>query len=176
MAIHFSLLGNLQIVYGEHKTSLQPYRLQNLLAFLLLRPRLSRREQIADALYPMVPAARGRRNLSDALYLLRKALPAGVIAADRERIQLPATARWLDVEAFRETTRSQIPAQWEAGLLLYRGYLLPGNYEDWLLEEREALHLDFVALAHRFGDAMLHRNEYERALPVTKRLMAERDV
>lgn len=173
MDLHFSLLGNLQIVYGGHTTPLQPYRVQNLLAFLLLRPRLSGREQIADTLYPAISGAQGRRHLSDALYLLRKALPAKVIFADRERIYLPVAVRWLDVEAFREAMRSQIPEQWARGLLLYHGDLLSGNYEDWLLEEREAIHLDFVTLAHRFGDAMLHQQNYERALSVTERLMKE---
>ena len=50
MAIHFFLLGDLRIVRGESVVTPQPYRVQNLLAFLLLRPRLSQREQIAEAL------------------------------------------------------------------------------------------------------------------------------
>jgi len=173
MAIHFFLLGDLRIVRDESVVTPQPYRVQNLLAFLLLRPRLSRREQIAEALYPAISSAQARRYLSDALYLLRKTLPEGMISSDRACIRLPVAARWLDVDVFREALASHSPEAWEAGLRLYRGDLLPGNYEDWLLEEREALHLDFVALAHRFGATMLRRRDYDRALPVTERLVRE---
>ena len=173
MATHFFLLGDLRIVHNERIVASPSYRVQNLLAFLLLRPRISRREQIAEALYPELAGVQGRRSLSDVLYQLRKRLPAGTISSDRACVQLPEAARWLDVDIFRKALASDSPETWEAGLSLYRGDLLPGNYEDWLLEEREALHLDFVALAHRFGETMLRQGDYDRALSVTERLVRE---
>jgi len=173
MGLYFYLFGDLRIIHDERVLPPLPYRVQNLLAFLLLRPRVSQRELIVDALYPASSPAQGRRNLSDVLYRLRQALPAAIISSDRSCIRLDATVCWLDVRDFRQAVLSQSPDQWERGLELYRGDLLPGNYEDWLLEEREVLHLDFVAMAHRFCETMAKQHAYDRALSVAERLLQE---
>ena len=70
MPPQFYLLGDLRIIDGEQVLPTQPYRVQNLLAYLLLRPQAARREQLIDALYPAASPAQGRRYLSGTLYQL----------------------------------------------------------------------------------------------------------
>lgn len=171
MYLHFYLFGNLQVAYGERPTPPLSYRVQNLLALLLLRPRLRRREQIVAVLFPEASLRQGRKQLSDLLYQLRKAVPAAPIFADRERITLDATQRWLDVDAFRACLQSSHSQRWAEGVRLYRGDLLPGSYEDWLIEEREALRLDFLAVAHRFVERRMAQQAYASALPVAEKIV-----
>lgn len=130
MSSRFYLLGDLQILVGERVLPVRSYRGQNLLAFLLLRPQWTRREQVIGALYPDAPATQSRRTLSDTLYQLRQALPGVAIDADREHVWLDPATRWLDVEAFHQALTADTPDAWVAGIDLYRGDLLPGNYED----------------------------------------------
>lgn len=173
MLLQFYLLGELRISAGEQVVPALPYHAQNLLAWLLLRPQATRREQMITALYPDFAPTQARRYLSDALYQLRRMLPSAAIFGDREHAWFDPAARWLDVERFRQALAANAPDAWAEGLALYRGDLLPGNYEDWLLEEREALRLDFVRMSQRFCQVLAQQHRYEEALPVAERLVRE---
>ena len=83
---------------------------------------------------------------------------------------LPPAARWLDEEAFRQAAAQPDLDNWLAALALYRGELLAGVYDDWLLEEREALHLQYVRLLHRASEQLIRRQRFDEALPLLERL------
>ena len=101
MELKFFLFHELQIVHEGSGRPTLPYRLQNLLALMLLRPQLQRREQIVDSLFPDAPPVKGRKQLSDLLYKLRQTLPEAQIVVDREHAFLDVKTRWLDVEVFQ---------------------------------------------------------------------------
>jgi DNA-binding SARP family transcriptional activator len=131
------------------------------------------RELLIELLWPGCETAAGRANLRAELTSLRHQLeppgvpPGAVILADRDAVQLNPAACVTDVALFEAALtaaeRATSPAKRAELLLaaaeLYRGELLPGRFEDWILPERQqlaeaflrALH-DLVALLEQWGD------------------------
>ncbi len=169
----FYLLNELRVVYAGRQMPPLPPRTHPLLAALLLHPRPQQRIHLVGLLFPDMPERQGRRRLSDRLWLLRRSLPDLPLAAGAEWIEIPAQSRWLDVEAFRRGAAGTDLAGWQAALALYRGDLLPDCFDDWLLLEREALHLEYVRLLLRAGSRLLERRQFEAALPLAQRLVQE---
>lgn len=170
-AWRFILLGELQIVHAGQPLSHPPPRTHSILAMLLLRPRAQRRGCLVNLLFPDLPERIGRRRLSDRLWLLRDALPGLPLESATDWLEMPAESRWLDVEEFKRMASSTELADWQAALALYRGDLLPGCFDDWLLIEREALHLEYVHLLHRAGDRLFKLQRFQQALPLARQLV-----
>ena len=129
-------------------------RVAALLARLALFPqRIHSREELAGVLWPEADVDAGRLNLRVALLSLRRQMePPGsatgsVLIADRSSIRLNPQACTSDAAQFeaalREADRaSDLTKKREAlhyALALYEGELLPGFYDEWILEERERL-------------------------------------
>jgi len=171
MTWQFFLLGELQIVFDGELLPLPPYRSHGLLAALLLRPHPQRRERLTGLLFPEMPERAGRRRLSDCLWLLRRALPQLPLEVNPQEMYLAAATRWLDVDAFRQAAAQSDLDDWLVALTLYRGDLLASVYDDWLLEERETLYLQYIRLSHRACDLLLQRREFQKALPLAERLV-----
>src|SRR5204863_7537922 len=92
------------------------------------------------------------RRLSVALSLLRgqlelPGLPSGIFVADHFSVGLHPAAAITDVEQFQSAVKSaaETPASaerarlLEQGVELYRGPLLAGFYEQWILTEQQRL-------------------------------------
>ena len=149
------LLGTLsaqqdEIVLTRFATS----RVAALLARLALFPqRTHSREELAGILWPEADADAGRLNLRVALASLRRQMePPGsliesVFITDRGSIRFQPQACSSDAARFetalREAAQSaDLPKKRAAlhrALALYEGELLPGFYDEWILEERERL-------------------------------------
>ncbi len=125
-SFRFSLLGELQITYNCEPIVSPPYRIHSLLAYLLLHPQPQRRERLGALLFPDVLESVGRRRLSDALWLLRRALPDLPLEVNAQEVFLPPESRWLDVEAFVQAADGDDVDRWLEALVLYRGDLLEG--------------------------------------------------
>ena len=123
-----------------------------LLARLALFPKRTHpREVLADLLWPDADQDAGRNNLKQSLAILRRLLeppgtPAGsVLIADRGEVRLNPAAFSTDVADFEAALKdaAQSPELRRDALAcaldLYRGELLPGVYDDWVIEERERL-------------------------------------
>src|SRR5262249_36618054 len=126
----------------------------SLLAYLAYyRHQAHPREVLMEMLWPDCDPDTGRNRLSTALWSLRRQLePPGTFAgnilqADRFAVSLNPAAITTDVAAFKVALRNAARATdridqvrfVRAALDLYRGEMLPGFYEDWLLTERERL-------------------------------------
>src|SRR5579871_2405338 len=149
------LLGELRVEDGERV--LTRFRMQKagaLLAYLAFhRTQAHPREVLIEMLWPDCDPEIGRNRLSTALSYLRLPLeppgtPAGsVLLADRTTIRIHPTALITDVarmeEAFRTAGQTDSATErleaWTRVVHLYRGELLPGYYEDWILTERQRL-------------------------------------
>jgi DNA-binding SARP family transcriptional activator len=164
------LLGDLKTTLDGQPVPPLPLRAQGLLGVLLLRPNLQRRERLAGVLFPDVSERRGRQRLSHTLWELRQWLPALTVEATVETLHLSTESVWLDVVAFEQAAAQDDLAFWQSALALYRGDLLEGLYDDWLLVEREALYLEYVRLAHRVCEALWQRGELEELLPLAEQL------
>jgi DNA-binding SARP family transcriptional activator len=160
--VRLSVLGTLDLKAPDDRVLssilAQPKRTA-LLAFLALaRPRgLQRRDVLLALFWPELPEDRARANLSNALYFLRRSLPAGTLAARGDgEIGIEDGRVWCDALAL-ETALEEGRA--EDALALYAGDLLPGfhlddapEWERWLDDERARLRRTMSAAACGLAD------------------------
>ena len=136
------LLGGFELDDGRQRlTRLRSRAAMALVARLALAPgRDHAREELAALLWPEADAVAGRSRLRQTLSLLRDILePAGapaVLAADRRVLRCMPGAFWCDAVAFEQALARGAANDAAA---LYRGDLLPGFYDEWILDERRRL-------------------------------------
>jgi DNA-binding SARP family transcriptional activator len=114
-----------------------------LLARLALWPdRVHPREELVELLWPGVNLSVGRNRLRQALSTLKALLEirgsvAGtVLVADHHGIRVVPGTLTCDALAFERCLRA---GDAQAALRLYRGDLMPGHYDEWVLQERRRL-------------------------------------
>jgi two-component SAPR family response regulator len=145
----FQLLGEFSINESTKHLALPTFRNHNLLFALLLRPGLKQRQQWVGLLYPDQPKARGRRWLSDTIYLLRKSIPRWPLDTNPYSVSLPVENRWLDVERFIKAVKLNNLASWLKAVNLYQGELLADNYHEWLIEHRDAKTIEYLHINNK---------------------------
>ncbi|MCS6776740.1 MAG: tetratricopeptide repeat protein [Chloroherpetonaceae bacterium] len=151
----FNFLGDLSAHSGSHVVSrFATRKAATLLAYLALRPgRAFAREALAELFWPDAVPPAHLISLRQALATLRRHLesppvpPGAVLDTDRFYVQLRPTAFTTDVAEFQQairtaeaaTDRSVRIAAWLRADALYRGELLPGLYDSWIVPYREHL-------------------------------------
>ncbi len=164
------LLGALRAETGDLTiTRFATSRVAVLLARLALFPRRAHsREELCDLLWPEADLTAGRLNLRVAIASLRRQLeppplPAGsVLIADRSFVSLNPAAFRCDVAEFeaacakaaRTDSSSAKRDALARAAALYGDDLLPGFYDDWIMEDRErltALHEELRAQRGNLG-------------------------
>lgn len=154
---------------------------RSLLAYLLTyRDRPHTRDLLAGTFWPDLPDDLARRRLSQALWLIRKSLGAHFqLGTEGSGVQLsPDLPLILDIADFERlaacpAVSENALAAWLEAAELYRGDFLAGYYEDWVLFERERLHERLLELLGQLANALKARGDYERALTIARRLVAE---
>src|SRR3989440_2394451 len=153
--LHIRLLGDFSLIYNDRQvTSLNTTRLQSLFAYLVLhRDVPQQRQHLAFLFWPDTTESQARNNLRQLLHQLRQALPAveQFLSADAHLLHWhPVTPCHLDVAEFEQTLtladetarrndQHALQDALEQADNLYRGALLPGCYDEWILPERERL-------------------------------------
>jgi len=145
MTLEVYLLGDMQL--GCDGTPLQlpaTLRACSLLAYLVSDCQRSHpRERLAALFWPDRPRAKALHSLSTALWHIRRVLPPGdYILADAKMLQFnPQSDYWSDVEAFLTFLSADEPdiEALQQAVKLYRGDLLEGYYDDWILNSRYRL-------------------------------------
>ena len=111
-----------------------------LLARLALWPQRDHpREELIELLWPGVALEVGRNRLRQLLSSLKQLLGPGdstLVLADRQGVRLAPGALACDAVEFQELLRAGRHAEAHA---LFGGELLPGFYDDWVLDERSRL-------------------------------------
>jgi predicted ATPase len=140
------VLGDLQAVdaHGQVISHWPSRAVALLLARLALQPLHAHpNEELIDLLWPQAPLDVGRNRLRQVLSTLKSLLePHGaggagvVIAADRAALRVVPHALVCDAVEFEASARAGAR---ESALALYRGPLLPGHFDEWVLEERQRL-------------------------------------
>ncbi|MDQ2885981.1 MAG: AAA family ATPase [Chloroflexota bacterium] len=153
--LHLRLLGDFSLFYSDQQvTSLNTTRLQSFLTYLVLhRDVPQQRQHLAFLFWPDTTEAQARNNLRQLLHQLRQAFPAieHFLAADTHTLHWhPVAPFHLDVAEFertlnlaaaaiRQNEQHELQTALEQADTLYRGELLPGCYDEWILPERERL-------------------------------------
>ncbi len=166
---------------GEPMAPPSTHKARLLLAFLLLHSRRwHERAYLIGLLWPDLPESVARRRLSQALWQVRDVFP--YVVADRQSIGIdPEGAFWADVIAFQQAQRqaeqateaATLAASWQEMINLYRGALLPGYYEDWVLLQREQLRDAYLQALEGLIEHYMQFGRYQDALAAAKRLAAE---
>jgi DNA-binding SARP family transcriptional activator/predicted ATPase len=152
---HLRLLGDFSLLYNNQQvTSLNTTRLRSLFAYLALhRDAPQQRQHLAFLFWPDATEAQARNNLRQLLHQLRQAFPEveQFLSADMHMLHWhPVMPSHLDVaefeqaltlaeEARRSNAQHTLQAALEQADSLYRGELLPGCYDEWILPERDRL-------------------------------------
>ncbi len=157
-----------------------------LLAHLALHlDRAHPREQLIELLWPESEPNAGRQNLSQALSSLRHQLeppgiPGGaVIQATRSDVRLNPETVSCDAGEFEIALRAGRAAASEAlrdaaleqAVAIYKGELLPGFFEDWVLRARARLADAYVHATEKLADRAERSGDFTRALDLARRAL-----
>ena len=170
--LELRLLGQFDVRVGEASVTIPSRSAQSLLAYLALSPGTAhRRERLAGLLWPDLGEASARAALRQGLWRVRKALearlPSGVhylVADDLTVAFNPKCAYWLDAAALDAATSVE---ELQDALPGYRGELLPGFYDEWVLRERERLESVFERKISRLLDFLIAAQRSTRRAGVT---------
>ncbi len=165
--------GSLQIYNANAPLTLKGEKSINLLAYLVLHPRIAhRRERLADMLWPDAPPERVRRNLSDVLFRLQKTIDPGWLMVDDVAIAFQPNANvWVDVWEFDSLIVSKDNIDLEKAVELYAGDLLPEIYEDWILAERELRRSQYLSVLEAVSAHYGAQGKLQPALLYARRLI-----
>jgi DNA-binding SARP family transcriptional activator len=180
------LLGDFSLLLGDAPvTTVDWPRLQSLLTYLVLhRAAPQSRTYLAAQLWPDSTEAQAHTNLRSLVHRLRHDLPEAdlFLRSERQTLQWsphPDVPWTLDVADFEralaqaEQVRSPVAARAgrEEAVALYRGDLLPGCYDEWILPERERLRQAFVGALEQLILLLERERAYPAAISTAQRLL-----
>lgn len=188
-SLHLQFLGGFQLACGDTPiTSINVPRLQSFLAYLVLYAGIPQsRTRLAYLLWPDSTEAQAHTNLRNLLCKLRKMVPSAdeFLRVERHTLVWRNQADWtLDVLDFE---RAVARAEWaerednpiaqqvalEQAVALYKGELLPGCYDEWILPVRERLFQLFLDVLERLLHLSEQEGDYPEAIRVAQRLLRE---
>ncbi|MDB5094594.1 MAG: hypothetical protein JWO85_2695 [Candidatus Eremiobacteraeota bacterium] len=154
-----------------------PARCLMLLAFLALRRELVPRAAVAAALWPDEPDVEARSNLRRHVHRLRQALPDyGLewILDEGGRIGWNHAAAPVDIATFLDGIGD--PERAAAVVELYRGDLLDGAEDEWVVVERERLRTFYLDALRDVCVAARRRRDFAAAIRSAERLLSYDDM
>lgn len=186
--LQIHLFGEMQAIRSDGQALRLPPSTQTLFAYLILfHKRSHTRESLTDLFWDGIPYKNARRCLSTTLWRLKKELPQDcscLVVSDTGTVQFAHTNRpWIDILSFEEKANYglQMPlAQMgreegrllEEAISLYRGDLLDGYYDEWVLRERERLHLLYLRSLSRLMRYYGGQNQLVKGIAYGQQLLA----
>jgi DNA-binding SARP family transcriptional activator len=178
------LFGELDVRLDGTPVALDSARARSLLAYLVLRDgEPQSRQRLAFLLWPDSSEGQARTNLRHLLHTLRTAAPALAAFLDvtAQTIRWHSDGDcWTDVAAFEaaleraagaEAAGDDELAALREAVGLYRGDLLEGCYDDWLLGERDRLRDRYAWAARRAAGLLATRRDHGEALRLGRDLL-----
>lgn len=147
MSLKIFLLGQFNLLVNDSPIKLPSRPAQSLLAYLALNAGVThRREKLASLLWPEAIESNARSYLRQALWRIRKSLESGSLDwedfLDINEINVTFTNHadyWLDVDVLLKAVEPEQVEKLIETVSLYRGELLPGFYDEWIVSERDRL-------------------------------------
>ena len=151
MTLNIHLLGQFKLTTGEQEIDLPSRPAQTLLAYLVLNAGvIHRREKLASMIWPESNEINARSYLRQALWRIRKSLEncsiryEDFLGISDISITFKANSDYfLDAELLLDQDTSKPVEELIELVDLYRGELLPGFYEEWIVIERDRLEAAF---------------------------------
>lgn len=184
-------LGGFEVWHGESQVSgFESQKTKALFAYLLShRGRSLTRDHLAGLLWPERDDEAARRNLRQAVYSLKRALPEqpapAVVARGGQLGIHPGFECWYDVETFERELEHAAggdppdPHRLATAVNLYRGDFLAGfqvkdseAFELWLVTEQERLREKALEALRRLVEGYLARGEVRFGVQYARRLVA----
>jgi DNA-binding SARP family transcriptional activator/tetratricopeptide (TPR) repeat protein len=184
--LHVSLLGEQSITGGGGDgvaTRTRSSRSVALIAFLVVHAGSPQaRQRIAGLFWPESTNAQALTNLRRELHQLRQ-----VLGDEPSLIVTPVDLCWRDTQTCRVDLRvfsfereaalmaaaagddEGVLAHAAAAIAEYRGDLLPGGYEDWLLDARSEIERQCVGLCDLLGETRARSGDLAGAVDVARR-------
>lgn len=163
----FRLLGQFGIRRNDQPVELNSRPSQSLLAYLLLNAGVEhRREKLAGIIWPEASEENARTYLRQSLWRIRKVIGDDYLIADRVTVTFSSDAEyWLDVAILENS----LDPDWTSSILeemldVYKGELLPGFYEDWVVLERERLQTVFEQRIRQLLDRLIEEERWKDVL------------
>ena len=163
-------------VDGQTLPPLSTKKARALLTYLVMHRGLEvARERLLELFWPEADPELARGSLRTALWSIRRSLRAAAIPSQRFFVATKAVVCWradteFDVETFKALAKQDDETARHAALELYRGDFLEGDYDQWAIEEREAIALVYESLLSKAvatsrdvaaAQRLLARNPYE---------------
>jgi predicted ATPase/DNA-binding SARP family transcriptional activator/Tfp pilus assembly protein PilF len=168
-ALTIQLFGPMQVrVQGQPLPPLRSRAMLWLLAILTLRHnRPVEREWLAGTLWPDSDQSQAFTNLRTVISGLKSALGGEggrLQSPNRHTLFLDLTDADVDVLQFDAALARKTLSALEQAVGLYRGPLLEGCNEEWVLQERAVRKQDCLQALQKLGDAALTGGDYEKAV------------
>jgi predicted ATPase/DNA-binding SARP family transcriptional activator len=147
--LEVGLLGRFDVSRDGKSIAIRSRPAQSLFAYLILHAGTAhRREKLAGMLWPDSLEETARDNLRHALWRIRKALPSQskseyLLVDDLSIAFNASTEYWLDAVELEKLGENASADELMSVLSEYRGELLPGFYDEWVMLEREHLYSIF---------------------------------
>ncbi|HST62396.1 MAG TPA: bacterial transcriptional activator domain-containing protein [Longimicrobium sp.] len=187
--LRIHLFGGLNVYRGEQPLPGFPtQKSRGLFAFLAVNHgRSHSRSTLVGRFWGDSPESVARKNLRTDLWRIRSVLepqgvePGSCLAVMQDEVALATGVdHWLDIHAFEDTLDEAAVRECgeaRARLLrqavdLYRGDLLEGVYDDWIIFERERLRLRYLDALERLIAHHDGRGEWTEAAAYAQRLLA----
>ena len=187
--LRINLLGSF-LIASDHipLTSIEVPRLQSLLAYLVLhRGAPQSRTRLASMLWPDSTEEQAHTNLRNLLYKLRQALPDSdqYLVVNRHMLMWQNNDFWtMDVQEFEQVVimskqaesmenHAMLRRALEKAMELYQGELLPGCYDEWILQERERLSQMNLEVLERLLCLQEKEGDFPGAIRIAQRLLRE---
>ena len=184
--LHICLLGEFSVSKGDQPIrGLKAERPQTLLAYLLLhRQTAISRQHLAYTFWPESSEEQARTNLRNLLYTLRHSLPNAdsYLQMDTHTVQWRSGAVYtLDVADFQVAWHASTQARdatnrrhaLETAVSLYKGLLLPGNYDDWLIPMREDFQQTYQEALYQLAHLLADMDDHQTAVRYARLLQRE---
>jgi DNA-binding SARP family transcriptional activator len=182
--ISVRLFGELEFrLGGDRLPRLESARARSLLAFLLLhRDEPQPRQRLAFMLWPESSEAQARTNLRHLVHTLRQTSPEldQFLDVTAHTLQWRGDGQsWIDVAAFdaahaaAEAPGITAPNEVEAlrdAIDLYRGDLLDGCYDEWVLDVRDRFRERYLSHLRRLAEVLAGAGELAEAIRVAREL------
>lgn len=179
------LFGELDLyARGEPLAPVESARARSLLAYLLLHRNTPRpRQRLAFLLWPDSTEPQAHTNLRKVLHTLRHEAPEIARYLDvtpRTLRWLPHEPVWIDVVEFdsflahAEEARASLHDEIDAlrrAVALYRGDLLEGCYDEWLVDERERYRDRYTAALRRLTELATAAGDHGEAVRLGRELV-----